>query len=371
VFDAQRGRTVVVYGCLGPISGGLATFIDVRAAEWDGADWLSLPAITNVGAASQLSGQPPFPCGLALAYDRARGEVVLQVTGYASQTYTLANGAWTLRTPLVNPTIPWDATRHMFFEEHSNRVVLVAQNPPSYWEWNGQTGNWAQRFPSWFGSPMTSGSFGAIAYDPNAAAAIGLGVEAPYTTRTLRYRNGDVQSVTYVTMPSVRYRYAVAYDRVRQCFVLQGGSGYADTWEFTPGPVASYATLGTPCVGSAGQPTLTANGQVPRSGQNFLLQVSNLPWTAPIFMFLGLSDTAYAGVALPFDLGVLGAPNCSLRISGDQLSPATNVLGVGLWQLAIPNLPGVIFFNQAIVFDPQANGLGLVLSNGGRGVIGS
>jgi hypothetical protein len=51
----------------------------------------------------------------------------------------------------------------------------------------------------------------------------------------------------------------------------------------------------------------------------------------------------------------------------------TNVLGSAVWQFAVPNVPnapGATFYNQAFVFDPTANALGLTTSNGGQATIG-
>ena len=109
---------------------------------------------------------------------------------------------------------------------------------------------------------------------------------------------------------------------------------------------------------------------MPRIGSTFTLQATNLPWTGPVFLFLGLSDTSYSGTPLPFDITGLGAPNCSALCSGDQLHIMSSVLGSGAWSFVVPPVPGATFFNQAFPFDPSANPLGLTTSNGGRGVIG-
>jgi hypothetical protein len=48
-----------------------------------------------------------------------------------------------------------------------------------------------------------------------------------------------------------------------------------------------------------------------------------------------------------------------------------SILGVGLWTFFMPNFPGTVFHNQAVILAPAANSLGLTVSNGGRGMIGS
>ena len=118
-------------------------------------------------------------------------------------------------------------------------------------------------------------------------------------------------------------------------------------------------------------PAIAAQGSsLPRVAQTFNLQANNLPFTGPVFLFLGLSDQTYFGNPLPLSLGSIGAPNCSLLCSGDQLQVLTNVLGSAVWNFTVPPFPGATFFNQAIVLDPTANALGLTTSNGGRGIIG-
>ena len=96
-----------------------------------------------------------------------------------------------------------------------------------------------------------------------------------------------------------------------------------------------------------------------------------MPWNTPAFMFMGTSNTSHGGVPLPFDLAPIGAPGCVLRAPGTFLFGVPNVLGTGLWNFAIPYLPGQVFYNQAIIFDPAANSLGLTVSNVGEAVIGS
>ena len=59
--------------------------------------------------------------------------------------------------------------------------------------------------------------------------------------------------------------------------------------------------------------------------------------------------------------------------SGESLFVLTNVLGSAVWQFAVPNVPnapGATFYNQAFVFGPAANGLGLTTSSGGQATIG-
>jgi len=162
--------------------------------------------------------------------------------------------------------------------------------------------------------------------------------------------------------------------------VIVGGTGsgnsspqwpLGDTWEFDLGPSPSFTPYGTGCTGSRGVPNLAAQtNSVPRTGTTFSARTSNLPWTAPTFLLFGLSNTNSSGLPLPFDLGIAGAPGCSLLASIDDIQATNNVLGTAVWSLAVPTLPGASFYVQSVAFEASANSLGVVLSNAGHGTLG-
>lgn len=186
--------------------------------------------------------------------------------------------------------------------------------------------------------------------------------------------NGVYTQLVSPFEPSLREGSAMTFDVARGVCVLFGGKNsypMGDTWEFDLGPVASYSTYGNGCLGSRGVPHIAAQGiSMPRVGSTFTLQANNLPWTGVTFLFLGLSNTAYSGTPLPFNLATMGAPNCSVLCSGDQLQVMSTVLGSGAWSWQVPPLPGLTFYNQAFALDPTTNALGLVTSNAGTGIIG-
>lgn len=171
----------------------------------------------------------------------------------------------------------------------------------------------------------------------------------------------------------------MAFDSNRGVHVLFGGvtnvvnnaSHLADTWEFDLGPLATFTPYGTGCTGSRGVPQLVAQtNSLPRIGQTFSTRTSNLPWTGPALMLLGVSDTNYSGTPLPVDLSMLNAPGCFLRTSIEDVQPLQNVLGTATWSFVIPPVPGATFYLQTVPFDAVANPLGLTFSNGGRAVVG-
>jgi hypothetical protein len=194
-------------------------------------------------------------------------------------------------------------------------------------------------------------------------------INGSITPRTFRYRNGNFTEQFLTAYPPESTSTVYVYDSNRDVFVafLQGS-----IWELNLGPSAQFSTFGAGCLGSRSTPALAPQqGNLPRVGTNFTLQALNLPLAGPVFLAIGASDTLYGPTPLPLNLGPLGAPQCNLLIGIDNLYPTSNVLGAAAWTFPIPNIPGGIFFSQAVVFDPPANTFGLTLSNGGRGVIGS
>ena len=199
------------------------------------------------------------------------------------------------------------------------------------------------------------------------------GANQPHHTWT--YANGVCTRLTTGIAPAPRASSAMAFDPVRGVTLLFGGRyqglAMADTWEFDLGPLASFTSYGTGCVGSRGIPNLAAQGSsLPRVASTFTASITNLPWTGPAFLVLGLSDTSYSGTPLPIDLGFLGAPTCSLRSSIDDIQGLVNVLGSATWSWTVPPIAGASFFLQVLPLDPGQNALGLTVSNACRGVIG-
>jgi hypothetical protein len=354
-YDATSQRVVAF------ITGTLAGTATAVLLTWDGQDWSLLPT-ANISY-SQIS--PTF------CYDHARNQLV----AYDGSTFVFDGVNWNGVQPFVSPigTPFW-----MFDDIARQRVVLITTDGTSnyYWEWNGM--NWAQSFPSY--SPFYNAQLATAAYSPDShkAIAIAVPVSPPLATHTWEIGNRSISDLALPSQPSLRSDALVAYDLARHRFVLHGGvsiptgPSLSDTWELDLGSSATYSTFGQGCIGTHGVPALTSQGSVgPVMGSAFTLQVSNMPWTGPAFLFFGFSDQSYSGVNLPYNLGSYGAPNCTLLCSGDVLFGIPNILGVGIWSFTVPSLPGVEFFNQAIAVDPTANGLGLTLSNAGHGVIGS
>ena len=147
-----------------------------------------------------------------------------------------------------------------------------------------------------------------------------------------------------------------------------------------PAQEASYAPFGSGCAGSAGVPSLDAAiGNLPRIGETFRAEFSNLPASAAPFGLIGLvglSKTFWAGTPLPLDLSPFGFTGCTLHVSVLRANPllVDGSSGRAGWTLHVddePSLLGVRFFTQGLVLDPSVNPAGFVVTNAAEGVIGA
>ena len=415
-FDSARGRWV-------------CAALNAATAEFDGTSWACLPPLTFPAP------PPPSPLVSNLVFDPVTQRVtcIIGSASTTSPNYWLSSwdgNAWSHRSmPTFLPmltnaySLSFDPRnqRLFAFSEQGNTYFYIdstqlvpmatvagtltvggsllanfidpSTQAPSIVTFVGGLGvaynaalswtgtNWAQSFPSW---PyfMTTGSIvgrshftsctlssGAMAFHYTVDQATGS-----LRPRTTRLSNG-IATEQFLTSypPSVvtGQNYLSTWDPQRNCF-YSFTIGFGNTWRLTLGPEAQASTLGTGCTGSRGMPTLAPQqGSTPRIGTTFVLQSLNLPLSGPVFLALGASDTLYGPTPLPLNLAPLGAPQCNLLVSIDNLFSTSNILGAATWGFTIPNIPGGVFFTQTVVFDPPANAFGVTLSNAVRGVVGS
>jgi hypothetical protein len=355
IWDPVAQRVVVMY------SNGAG---GVSFTAWDGSTWASMPSLSVA------------PTSARIAYDVARSEVVLaRPAGGVFFTYVFNGLSWIPKAPAVAP--PSQGYYGSFFwDDAVGRLVWVTEvssGLPLYWEWTGS--NWVQRYPN-----PAHANLGNVAtsLSRNIALAQLFPTAAPLLPRAFAIANGSFTELFLSHWPASRFNHSLVYDSGRDVFVLHGGQSlfssgtpFTDTWELQLGPSASYSSFGAGCLGSAGIPHITPQlGSLPRVSSTFVLQVSQLPWTGPAFLWMGFSNQFYGSVPLPANLAALGAPQCNVLISPDILIAIPNVLGTSVWTLPLPPTAGLSLYNQAVVFDPPANPLGLVFSNAGYGVTG-
>jgi photosystem II stability/assembly factor-like uncharacterized protein len=124
------------------------------------------------------------------------------------------------------------------------------------------------------------------------------------------------------------------------------------------------AIFGAPCAGHGLPPALAVDPQQQaRVGRPLRLRCEGaLPATAA-HLLLGLSNSSWAGGALPTDLGAIGMPGCSLLVGPElAFSAVTDAGGNASWSVPIPDLPGLLgarLYAQALAADPLLNAFGL------------
>jgi hypothetical protein len=230
-YDAARGKTVIFGG-----HDGLPTQ-DVW--EWDGASG----AWTNRTPAGV---RPPARNSHAMAYDAARGKVML-FGGAASGSriqdtweWDGAAGIWTEVTPAGSPP-PARSEHAMAYDAARGKVVLFGGSTgipiQDTWEWDGTAATWTDTTPA--GDKPTARSGHAMAYDAARGKAVLFGGnDGSYRQDTWEWDGaaGTWTDVTPVgTKPTARSFHAMAYDAARGKVVLFGGwddSRKQDTWEW-------------------------------------------------------------------------------------------------------------------------------------------
>ncbi|MFQ5504837.1 MAG: hypothetical protein ACE5F1_08585, partial [Planctomycetota bacterium] len=136
------------------------------------------------------------------------------------------------------------------------------------------------------------------------------------------------------------------------------------------GVVACFGLPGNP----GAIPVLSNTGR-PTVGGAYNVNLSRAVASSTALLLIGASKTKWGALPLPFDMTALGAPGCKLLAGGDLIVPVpTDRLGTATLQLKVPLnnvFCGVSIFNQYIIFDKNANNLGLVGTNGGEAIHGS
>ena len=345
--------------------------------QWDGASWTSyLPP-----------AWPPARAYMQVAYDTRRNELVMfggnqSGVGVLAETWIWNGTTWSRRYPSTSP--PGRVYHWMAYDAARDRVVTgggwdFVQPHPTFddvWESDGAT--WK------LGNPSTTiiGVYSAAAYEASRArvmtfggAYMGIGhnITTEWDSLTLRF-------MPFVGGPSPRAGSAMCWDSDRKRIVLYGGYNVdrpQDTWEYVSLNPATFTPLGTACAGPSGAPELAPlRDSLPWAGDPLTLGLTNpsqRPALEPAFLLLGDSKTSWGSLALPFDLGLLGMPGCTLQINPLITLAAGTPLRTATWTLPIPNLPsqiGASLYAQGLVLARDANPLGLLTSNGAELVIG-
>lgn len=363
-YDAGRDRTFLFGGADRPTNP--VTFFD-DTWEWDGKNWVR--RATTV--------RPAARGGAAIAYDRARGRVVLfGGTGgirAMADTWEWDGATWRNVTPATSP--PGRSEAAMTYDEVRRRIVLFggvvdSSQPGTYfsdtWEWDGAA--WTQATPA-LAPPARCQT--AMAYDAERKRCVLFGGIAPGPLDDAwEWDGARWQQLVLSPSPGARRGHKMVYDRRARSILLFGGNlayvEWTEVWYLGDRAVmraASSQEYGAGCPGTLGVPTLACS--VPKLG-------------APVFhLDLGSArpDTpCVLGLALGRQSVQLG-DGCTLLLRAPMLGlPArSNASGFATTHLALPGDPalcGTEFFLQGFVLDPLGSDSGLAASPGRAAVLG-
>jgi hypothetical protein len=270
-YDAARQVTVVV---VGGIQGAEKTYL------WDGATLAAQPGLPPSGAMAydpargkvvvyepllnethEWNGEtwvkvipatsPPDRVGPALVYDGTRSQILL-VGGQSAgsnpaplfDTWVWDGINWGERVPFSSPPAG-GVGQNLAYDAARDRIVYSGFGT---WEWNGT--EWDQRHPML--EPPTR--FGTAATYVNSIRRVGLfGGYASFPSALNDFWLWDGTSwlpVFTSTVPPARFDHSLAYDRVRDRLVLFGGrngSTYlGDTWEWDTMDWVQHSTTPSP-----------------------------------------------------------------------------------------------------------------------------
>ncbi|HEB53907.1 MAG TPA: hypothetical protein ENI87_11700, partial [bacterium] len=156
----------------------------------------------------------------------------------------------------------------------------------------------------------------------------------------------------------------------------QSGTGYyriAVTGSWSQSNLVQRPSWRVNCSATSGFLTPALGNQgLPQLGGSYDVTLSDALGTAFGVLASGLSNTTWNGSPLPAPLA--GAPGCDLLVSPDVLDMViTSAGGTASRTFGVPNtasLVGFELFHQYAVLD-AVNALGIVMSNGGRALVGN
>ena len=130
--------------------------------------------------------------------------------------------------------------------------------------------------------------------------------------------------------------------------------------------------FGSGCPGTDGHEPILGASAPAAIGQVFVTELHNAPGGALAFCAAGNNITSFQGIPLPIDLGILGAPGCSILVNHIVfLRGVTTGAGSGggsaSFSWPIPNDPtlsGAKLWFQTYLFDLGGNPLGLTTTGG-------
>jgi hypothetical protein len=358
VMAFDSARGEVVMGFGIPYSSGTA-YRDTWL--WNGSDWrMATPATL-----------PPANLYSAMTFHAATSTCLLKIA-VPNETWEWDGTDWTLRTPVNSPTI---YSNVMAYDAARQRSVLLLSptgsqtNPQQQWEWDGS--NWTQ-MPA-LGNQRYNG---ALFYDENRGRLVQFGGQNYWSTPINDTWEFDGTNWTQVQMPSPppgRFIMGSFYDSWRGQGVMFGGMlqtavlyGNDETWTYSGPSPASVVSFAPGCPGPAGTPAISVVRR-PILGDTYEIHVDNLAPNTLTFMMTGWSmSSIHIGSIVSVGSG------CYVRASPDFQTP---MFGTNAYTMAVPNAPiflGVALHNQAVQLELNGSNLASAsASNAVRMVMGN
>jgi hypothetical protein len=170
-----------------------------------------------------------------------------------------------------------------------------------------------------------------------------------------------------ISTPGIYYAVVKGYGPTHVGDYLLDITGVMTLATFTEHAGGCPGSAGTPHLGTRPDGLFGYHMELPLLGTEFIVDVTNLPWNAPLFQVIGLTALPAPGV----DLGPLGASGCFVEVN-----PAANVMAVSangfyFWRQRLPydlNYVGLPLEMQAVVLDAYANPLNVTVSNRGTAI---
>lgn len=377
---------VVLYGGAQDGWGGPNVFndtwlFDISTNTWSNANAIGGAPALDLHAGCFVPGIGQFGAGLFLVTCGVRD--AFYTDNNETWGYNPQGNRWTLVTA-ATATGPRDRHRPAMCYMGAPNYKAVLFGGYDFWQGQANDDTWVfDAFTmTWSIAPVAGARpprrWGAsLAYDSVRHVAILTGGADPVTgsmrTDTWEWNGTGWRQLTAGPSGYANMGAAVEYlANVRQV-ALYGGHdssnmpiGNGATWQFG----AFAQSYGSGCPGSAGTPTLTANG-APRIGSSYVLSVANAPAGAIGFLIFDFQNATSSLGNLPQNLAFAGlGAACSLLVgdTGKLLLPST---GANAWTLG--NIPSYAFglplFTQVAVLDVAAPG-SMTTTNAVRAAIG-
>lgn len=356
-FDPIRQR-FVIFGGDGQYAGG-GTLGDTW--EWDPVSSTWTQAFPNTSPSPRIHARMAFDLvNVRLLMFGGRG-------AGAAETWSWDGLDWTLQNPANVP--PGREQAHLATHWGTGQIVMFGGSTGAAsgvigdtWIWNGT--DWTAVTTTTV--PGTGGlRNGKMTYDSLRERIVvhgGITSLGAFSASVWEFDGNDWSERLPTPRPNGRTGAGLCHVAQLGTTVLFGGySGgvFGDTWIYQTNAPASATGFGIGCATSAGVPTLTA-APLPWLGGTVQFSLGNLPPTGLPFLLLGLSNTAWAGGALPQPMAAFGFPTCTLLVSPDASTFTLSPIN-----LSLPNAPGFLGLQlhaQAAVLEPAGAGFGLGLS---------